>query len=39
MAPVTPDAAGAVGEQAARRLAALDPLLPAPAVPGDAARA
>lgn len=33
MPPVTPQDASAVGEQAARRLAALDPLLPAPAVP------
>ena len=33
MPPVTPDTASAVGERAARRLAALDPLLPAPAVP------
>jgi GNAT superfamily N-acetyltransferase len=33
MPPVTPDTASAVGEQAARRLAALDPLLAAPAPP------
>jgi GNAT superfamily N-acetyltransferase len=33
MPPVTPGTVGAVGEQAAKRLAALDPLLPAPAVP------
>ena len=33
MPPVTPEDASAVGEHAARRLAALDPLLPAPAVP------
>ena len=33
MPPVTPDTTSAVGEQAAGRLAALDPLLPAPAVP------
>jgi len=33
MPPVTSDTASAVGEQAARRLAALDPLLAAPAVP------
>ena len=33
MPPVKPDAASAVGERAARRLAALDPLLPAPAAP------
>jgi len=33
MPPVTPDTTSAVGEQAAGRLAALDPLLPSPAVP------
>ena len=33
MPPVTSDTASAVGEQAARRLAALDPRLAAPAVP------
>jgi GNAT superfamily N-acetyltransferase len=33
MPPVAPDSASAVGEQAAKRLAALDPLVPAPAVP------
>jgi GNAT superfamily N-acetyltransferase len=33
MPPVTPGTASAVGERAARRLAALDPLLAAPAVP------
>ena len=33
MPPVTPDTASAASERAARRLAAIDPLLPAPAVP------
>jgi GNAT superfamily N-acetyltransferase len=33
MAPVTPGTASAVGERAFRRLGAIDPLLPAPAVP------
>ena len=33
MPPVTSDIASAVGEQSARRLAAIDPLLPAAAVP------